>query len=173
LKNRTVIRKLTLELEGAFKAGLIEDRQDGIVGSSICQKLPYPDASIQEPFRLHPAAGLMLERVTPIQGWHILGCGVIVGCNAWVTHRRPEVFGKDVNVYRPEKWIDAPPKRLKEMKATMFYFGAASSTCIGKNISLLEIYKLFPSLLRRFDVSTLFLPLSQSVPCQHVLTRAD
>lgn len=34
----------------------------------------------------------------------------------------------------------------------MFQFGAGSRTCIGKNISLLEIYKLVPNFLRRFDV---------------------
>ena len=30
-------------------------------------------------------------------------------------------------------------------------FGAGSRSCIGKNISLLEMTKLVPSLVRRFD----------------------
>ena len=34
----------------------------------------------------------------------------------------------------------------------MFQFGAGSHTCIGKNISLLEIYKLVPTFLRNFKV---------------------
>ncbi|KAF7542144.1 hypothetical protein G7054_g173 [Neopestalotiopsis clavispora] len=34
----------------------------------------------------------------------------------------------------------------------MFHFGMGSRTCLGKNISLLEIYKLVPSLLRRFEL---------------------
>jgi cytochrome P450 len=38
------------------------------------------------------------------------------------------------------------------MESTLFQFGAGSRTCIGKNISLLEIYKLVPSFLRRFEV---------------------
>jgi cytochrome P450 len=78
-----------------------------------------------------------------------------VGCNAWVLHRRPEVFGGDVDVFRPERWIEASPEKLKEMKATMFQFGAGARTCIGKNVSLLEVYKLVPSFLRRFEVSPL------------------
>jgi len=38
------------------------------------------------------------------------------------------------------------------MNGTMLQFGMGSRTCIGKNISLLEIYKLVPSMLRRFEV---------------------
>ena len=46
----------------------------------------------------------------------------------------------------------AKPHQLKEMKATMFQFGAGARTCIGKNISLLEIYKLVPTFLRNFEI---------------------
>lgn len=35
-------------------------------------------------------------------------------------------------------------------------FGAGHRSCLGKNISLLEIYKVVPTLLRRFDVSIVF-----------------
>ena len=35
-------------------------------------------------------------------------------------------------------------------------FGAGHRSCLGKNISLLEIYKVVPTLLRRFDVSLPF-----------------
>jgi cytochrome P450 len=68
-----------------------------------------------------------------ILGEHIPG-GTIVGCNAWVVHRRPEIFGEDVDIFRPERWLEASPAQLKEMKATMFQFGAGARTCIGKNI---------------------------------------
>jgi cytochrome P450 len=58
----------------------------------------------------------------------------------------------DVDTFRPERWIEASPDKLKEMKGTMLQFGAGARTCIGKNISLLEIYKLVPSFLRRFEI---------------------
>lgn len=41
------------------------------------------------------------------------------------------------------------------MNNAMFTFGMGSRTCIGKNISLLEIYKLVPTVLRKFEVSDL------------------
>ena len=34
----------------------------------------------------------------------------------------------------------------------MFKFGGGSRTCIGKNISLLEMNKVIPQIVRRFDI---------------------
>ncbi|RSL84187.1 hypothetical protein CEP52_016502 [Fusarium oligoseptatum] len=112
---------------------------------------------------MHPAPGLPLERIVPPQGaeiggHHIKG-GTIVGASAWLIHNRPEIFGDNTNEYRPERWLPDPnanpeeeDKRIKKMSGMMFQFGMGSRTCIGKNISLLEIYKVVPSLLRRFEI---------------------
>ncbi|KAI9756557.1 MAG: guanine nucleotide exchange protein for ADP-robosylation factor [Chaenotheca gracillima] len=156
-KNPQCYKKLMDELNGALKSGQIEKRASGLVTWSESQQLPYLDACIKEAFRVHPAAGLPLERITPPGGAEILGehipGGTIVGCNAWVIHRRPEVFGEDVDAYRPERWLENSAEKLKEMNGTMFQFGMGARTCIGKNISLLEIYKLVPSFLLRFEVN--------------------
>ncbi|KAL1639278.1 hypothetical protein SLS58_008120 [Diplodia intermedia] len=156
LRHPRVYAKLMQELDEAVRNGSIVDRENGAVTWGEAQKLPYLDAVVQETFRMHPAAGLMLERVAPPQGITVCGRfipgGTIVGCNAWVLHRRPEVFGEDAHEYRPERWLEASGDKLREMKATMFQFGGGSRTCLGKNISLLEIYKLVPSFLRRFEV---------------------
>ena len=156
LRNPPCYHKLMDEIDAAIRNGDLEDHQSGLVTWAESQKLPYLDACVKEAFRIHPAAGLPLERYVPaggaeICGEHIAG-GTIVGCNAWVIHRRPEVFGKDVDDYRPERWTEASKDARREMEATLFHFGAGARTCIGKNISLLEIYKLVPSFLRRFEV---------------------
>lgn len=158
LKNQSCYQKLMSELDAAFDIGELGNSMTGLVTWAESQRLPYLDACIKEAFRLHPAVGLPLERIVPpggadILGEHIKG-GTIVGCSAWVIHRRPEVFGEDVDSYRPERWIEADTERRKEMEGTMFQFGMGARTCIGKNISLLEIYKLVPSFLRRFEVRT-------------------
>ena len=168
LKNPSTYQKLIQELDNAIEAGDIGNRSSGLVTWAESQKLPYLDACVKEAFRLHPAAGLPLERYVPPQGAeiceeHIPG-GTIVGCNAWVIHRRPEIFGQDVGLYRPERWIEASKEQRKEMDGTMFQFGAGARTCIGKNISLLEIYKLVPSFLRRFEVCfTIHTPIRRAV----------
>ncbi|KAL8636801.1 MAG: hypothetical protein Q9228_005848 [Teloschistes exilis] len=157
VKNPSCHRRLLAEIEDAVHSGLIEDTSKGVVSWTESQKLPYLDACIKEAFRVHPAVGLPLERVVPPQGADICGQripgGAIVGCNAWVIHRRPEVFGEDVDAYRPERWLESSKDKRKSMESSLFHFGMGTRTCIGKNVSLLEIYKLVPSFLRRFEVS--------------------
>jgi cytochrome P450 len=157
LKAPDCLRRLRDEIDSAVAQGTIENRASGLVSWSESQRLPYLDACVKEAFRLHPAAGLPLERVVPPSGvdiaGHFIPGGTVVGCSAWVIHRREDIFGPDVDVYRPDRWLDAPSDdALKTMNGTMFQFGAGSRTCIGKNISLMEIYKLVPSFLRRFEV---------------------
>jgi cytochrome P450 len=176
LRNPTCLEKLVKELDDGAREGLFSDGETGLVTWHESQKLPYLDACIKEAFRMHPAAGLPLERIVPQGGREIAGhfvpAGTIVGCSAWVIHRRPEIWGEDVDVYRPDRWLPREgvdmaeeEKRIKGMEGMMFQFGMGSRTCIGKNISLLEIYKVVPSLLRRFEVSFHFVfwrPLHRS-----------
>ena len=156
LRNRPCYIRLMEELDEAINAGVVENRPNGLVTWAESQKLPYLDSCIKEAFRLHPAAGLPLERVVPPCGMEICGQlipgGTIVGCSAWVIHRRPEIFGEDVEKYRPERWLEANKESKKSMDGCMIQFGMGPRTCIGKNISLLEIYKLVPSFIRRFEV---------------------
>ena len=164
LKNPATYKKLQTELDEAVTAGKIAaTNSTGLVTWTEAQTLPYLDAVIKESMRLHPAAGLPLERITPPQGLtvgeHQLPAGTIIGCSAWVIHRHEPTFCPSENPSKypiddfvPERWIDANSTQRKEMEATMFQFGAGSRTCIGKNISLLEVYKLVPSFLVRFEV---------------------
>ena len=176
LKNPRCMQILLNELDTNARNGHFKDNKYGVVTYAESQGLPYLDACVKESFRLHPAAGLPLERVVPPQGADIAGefvkGGTIVGCSAWVIHRRKEIFGEDVEAFRPERWLvgqgkyvdddkerEMEEKRIKEMVGVMLHFGMGSRTCIGKNISLLEIYKLVPTFLRRFEVCVKFLEL--------------
>ena len=160
LRSPTSYHKLVEEIDTLLADGTVApSRNKTCISWADAQKMPYLDAVIQESFRLFPAVGLLLERQVPQSGAAICGehiaAGTIVGCNAWVLHRRPEIFGQDAETFRPERWLEADANKTKEMKAAMFHFGAGSRTCIGKNISILEIYKLVPNLLRHFKVCLL------------------
>ncbi|KAK3316046.1 cytochrome P450-like protein [Apodospora peruviana] len=173
LKSPHALARLRAELDDAARRGVFSDYETGLVTWHESQTLPYLDACVKEAFRLHPAPGLPMERIVPEPGLEIAGKyvrgGTIVGCSAWVLHRNQDVFGADVEAYRPERWLvnyagpgvdeveereDATKgeQRVKMMNGTMLQFGMGSRTCIGKNISLLEIYKLVPSMLRRFEI---------------------
>ena len=65
------------------------------------------------------------------------------------------VYGRryPADQYRPERWLEAPEEEKAEMERCFMAFGSGKRSCIGKNISLLEVYKLVPLLLSRFKVS--------------------
>ncbi|KAL8728547.1 MAG: hypothetical protein Q9181_005304 [Wetmoreana brouardii] len=119
--------------------------------------LPYLGACIKEAGRLHPPFGLPYERVVPPEGATICGRllpgGTVVGISPWAMHRDPEMFGKDADVWRPERWTEAEEGKRRQMENALLTFGAGNRSCIGKHISYLEISKLVPTLVRRFGVS--------------------
>ncbi|KAI3575820.1 cytochrome P450 oxidoreductase [Fusarium oxysporum f. sp. albedinis] len=119
------------------------------------QTMPYLQAVIKEAIRLHSPAGISMARIVPEGGATIVGHylpeGTAVGVNPWVTHIDPNVYGPDAQVFRPERWIDSDPEQLKRMERSWMPFGHGSRTCIGKNISILEISVLVPQLVCHFD----------------------
>ena len=129
--------------------------------------LPYLNACFQETFRMHPAFGFNYERVVGPSGTTICGTfvpgGTIVGVNPWVVQRDPGIYGRDSHIYRPERWLEASDEKVKEMGRTLFQFGAGEHICLGKNISILEMYKLVPCLMKSFYVSSIYFILVVSI----------
>lgn len=160
LKDQKVLKKVLSELDAARDAGKLSIP----VTWKESQELPYFDAVVKEALRLHPAVGMLLERIVPAGGLQLpdgpfLPAGTIVGANAWVIHRHT-VFGENTDEFIPERWLKHEGEssesfihRRQEMNGAVFTFGAGSRTCIGKNISLLEIYKLMPTLFYLYKVS--------------------
>ncbi|KAM0327641.1 hypothetical protein ACHAQA_005934 [Verticillium albo-atrum] len=118
------------------------------------QQMQYLQAVIKEALRLHPATGLPLERVVPQGGATISGRffpeGTIVGINTWVAHRDKSIFGEDADVFSPKRWLEGDADRVALMNRYWMPFGLGSRTCIGRHISMLEMCKLIPLLIRDF-----------------------
>ncbi|KAH6997368.1 cytochrome P450 [Ilyonectria destructans] len=125
------------------------------ISFSDSQSMPYLQAVINEALRLHPATGLPLERLVPDQGATIAGQifqpQTIVGVNTWVEHANPSTFGPDPEVFRPERWLDSDQEKVNQMNRHWMPFGMGARTCIGRHISILEISKLIPRIVRDFD----------------------
>ncbi|KAG7405169.1 Cytochrome P450 monooxygenase [Fusarium oxysporum f. sp. rapae] len=155
LKDPPKMESLLKELAAESKAGRFS-RDDGLVQWEEVRDLPYLSAVINEALRCHPAVGLTLERIVPPTGvtlaGHYIPGGSIVGCSPWVIHQDTDIYGADAAKFRPERWIEATPEQRKKMTSCLLSFGAGARTCVGKNISLLELYKLVPTILRIFEV---------------------
>lgn len=81
--------------------------------------------------------------------------GTSVGINPWVAHRNKSVFGEDAEKFNPERWLSGDVDRINVMDGYLLTFGMGSRSCIGKNISLLEMSKVLPILMMRYDFEIL------------------
>ncbi|KAF2201807.1 cytochrome P450 [Delitschia confertaspora ATCC 74209] len=116
-------------------------------------KMPYLQACMHEVLRLHPAVGMALPRVVPVEGIHIDGKfipgGTVIGTNPWVIHRDTNIFGEDAETFRPERWLEGDRGHMDRF---FIAFGAGARVCIGKNLSWMEMSKLIPLVLLNFDI---------------------
>ena len=71
----------------------------------------------------------------------------------FVLHRNPLEFGENAREFDPSRWLNKTEEERKEMERKLFMFGGGARQCIGKNISLMEINKTLPTLLRLFEFS--------------------
>ena len=73
--------------------------------------------------------------------------------NPWVAHRNTSVFGADAHVFNPDRWDPAvvSAEKISQMEGYSMEFGAGARNCIGKHISMLEMCKLIPELVKRYD----------------------
>lgn len=162
LKNPRVWARLQSEISTV--AGLHAEEMP--FSYKAARGLPYLEAVIRESLRVLPGVSVALERYVPAEGYHtaagtFLPGGTVVGANPYVLSRNREVYGEDVDVFRPERWLrDAEAgegipefeKRLAAMNAIDFTFGGGSRTCLGKNVALLQVYKVVATMVGRYDI---------------------
>ncbi|QDS75022.1 hypothetical protein FKW77_005880 [Venturia effusa] len=146
-----VYRKLQDELDGAqLTFPILTDNE--------AKNLPYLQACISEGLRIFPpVTGLFTKRVPPegdtIHGKFIPG-GTEIGYAAWDFYKDPAIFGEDVDVFRPERWLEASEEQVLRMrKTTDLIFGYGKYQCLGKPIAMLELGKALAEIFRRYDVS--------------------
>src|SRR5689334_14069475 len=71
--------------------------------------------------------------------------GTVIGHNALAMTRNTKVFGKDVHLFRPERFmepdVDAETKAMR-IRSIDIMFGGGRWTCSGKTIAMFELNKL-------------------------------
>jgi cytochrome P450 len=79
--------------------------------------------------------------------------------NAYILGRNKGVWGEDAEEFRPERWLrregetdEALKARLQKMNAADLTFGGGSRICTGRNLALVEVYKVVATLVNRYEI---------------------
>jgi cytochrome P450 len=104
-------------------------------------------AVIYEGLRIHaPFAGTVPKEVPPggdtINGMFIPE-GTNIAANIWGLLRRQDVYGQDVELFRPERFlVDIDTRQMME-RNTELAFGYGRWACAGKPVAFMELNKVF------------------------------
>lgn len=126
------------------------------VRDSEAMTLPYLQAVIKEGLRMYPPISSVMFKHSPPSGDVIAGIripgGTKVGLCWYGISRNKESYGKDSQVFRPERWLEAEGEALERMERTNdLIFSPGRWGCLGKGLALMTLNKVFVELLRRFD----------------------
>ena len=109
--------------------------------SSRLSQMDSLQAVIKESLRLHPPFSGPFERVvgpggeTTIPHTKPLPQNTRIWSSQYVICRSEDVFGSDAGDFLPERWLDCPQNRLKQMEDVFCAFGRGSRGCIGKDLA--------------------------------------
>lgn len=157
LKDQRVWKKLQEQVRAKFTGG-------SSIPISEARQLPYLDAVVNETLRYHPPVSMTMERIVPEGGLSLPDGSVVpasslVGMNPYIVGRNKGVFGADADAFRPDRWLqqegesdDEYKERLQTWATAHIVFGGGSRICLGRNLSLMEIYKVVPTLIATFDI---------------------
>lgn len=78
--------------------------------------------------------------------------GTVVSYSVYAMHRRPDLFGMDAALFRPERWTEAMPLRENKVSANWGYlpFSGGPRTCLGMDFGIQEASYTLVRLLQRY-----------------------
>jgi len=120
----------------------------GVISDAQAKRMPYLQAVIKEGLRIFPpVTGLMTKDVPPTgdtYGDIVIPPGTKIGYSAFGLFRERAIWGDDVDVFRPERWLSGSEEKTREREATLeLVFGYGRWQCLGKNVALIELNKVY------------------------------
>jgi cytochrome P450 len=145
LTNPPCYAKLQKEIDNAVEAGGLSYP---VVADSQAQKLPYLQACIKEGLRMwQPLNGTQTKVLAQTEGVTVdnvwIPGGTQVALSQHQMMRRQDLFGPDADSFRPERWFSDTETLRGYEKVWDLSFAAGRFTCLGKNIALMELNKVF------------------------------
>jgi len=141
-----ILPRLQAELDEAIQAS------SAIAMHHEVKNLPFLRLCIDEGMRLHSTSAIGLPRiVTEPSG---VTCenehfpeGTVLSVPSYTLHHREEVWGPDVEEFRPERWLDATAEQ--RMSFNPFSYGPRA--CVGQNVAHMELALIIGTAFHRYD----------------------
>ncbi|KAL2292125.1 hypothetical protein FJTKL_10773 [Diaporthe vaccinii] len=141
LRDERIWQRLRKELLAAGS------REATPVPYGVAHSAPYLEAVVREALRILPGISMPLERYVPKDGYRLsdgsfLPGGSTVGVNPYLIARNKEIYGDDVEEFRPERWLrdeatgetqEQFEARLAAMNSVDLTFGGGRRLCIVEN----------------------------------------
>ncbi|KAF8488119.1 cytochrome P450 [Gautieria morchelliformis] len=144
------LKRLREEMDQAIAAGHLTFP----VAYAEASRLEFLWACMKEAMRLHPAVAMPLQRVVPPGGRVIGGrfyrAGTLVGMSPREIHYDSRAYGSDASEWCPDRWLEGDRSELEKYSLV---FGQGTRVCLGKNISLMEMAKLLPTIVYHYDIT--------------------
>eukprot|EP01018_Ginkgo_biloba_P017025 Gb_01907 [translate_table: standard] len=128
----------------------------------VCKK-DYPNAEVlgrlkivnmilQEAMRLYPPAAVVLRQTYKKMklGNLLLPAGIDIALPIILVHHDPELWGKDVKEFNPQRFSEGSSKAAKHPMAFM-PFGLGPRNCVGQNFAMIETKVALAMILQRFS----------------------
>jgi cytochrome P450 len=96
----------------------------------------YVTAVMDETWRLHPPIRAVIRQAhqdIPLQDGTYILKGMAFSLSPTILQMDPEVWGKDVYSFRPERFLEQPSKQ------SFLTFGAGTRMCLGEGLARIEI----------------------------------
>lgn len=126
---------------------------DGYADAATYRGLTFVGYALDEAMRLItpvPLVTRLLREDDEVDGYRLPG-GARLAVNMWAVHHDPDVWGADVDDFRPQRF--APEEARGRHPFAFIPFSGGPRQCMGRNFAILEAKVLLGTLLRRFDVS--------------------
>ncbi|KAF8851646.1 cytochrome P450 [Acephala macrosclerotiorum] len=129
-----------------------------IISEDEARKLPYLRSVINEGVRMLPLVTGNMPKVVPPEGDTINGRfvpgGTWIGRSDWAIQRSTKIYGDDAAIFRPERWLEAKGETMENMERTVGLLrGHGKCSCLGKNITWMELNKIFFELFKNPDIT--------------------
>ncbi|KAH7161920.1 cytochrome P450 [Dactylonectria macrodidyma] len=133
------------EVDQAYAQGF-DSPGGSVIPYLVAEKLPYLNACVKEGLRLHPSILWQLPREAPKNGVEI--------ARHYIPSSATIIFDADADEWKPSRWIiskEVTEMEVREMDKYNVTFGYGSRTGIGRNLALVEIFKLIANFVRRYE----------------------